>query len=201
MQIFSASDLDPVKDVLRLGGVIAFPTETTYGLGCDPHNQAALEKIYRIKGRDQSKALPLVACDIEQVKKFFDLPSAAFKLAERYWPGPLTILLPPADISLHKTMPVFKDGLAAVRVSSNSFVQSLTQKLGFPITATSANLSGDPPCLSAAEVIKTFETQEPSLQPDLIVDGGELKPSEPSTIVSIDQNGQLNIYRQGAVKV
>jgi len=188
-------------DVLRRGGVIAFPTETTYGLGCDPRNQAAMGKIYRIKGRDTSKALPLVTCDINQVKKFFVVPEVIVVLAEKFWPGPLTVLLAPADMMLRKAMPVFKDGMAAVRVSSNAFVQALTSAYGFPLTATSANLSGGKPCLSADEVVKIFETQEASYQPDLIIDGGELKPSEPSTIVKIDGEGKIEVVRQGAVSL
>jgi len=188
-------------DVLRRGGVIAFPTETTYGLGCDPRNQAAMGKIYRIKGRDPAKALPLVTCDFNQVKKFFEVPTAVINLAERYWPGPLTVLLAPADMSLRKAMPVFKDGLAAVRVSSHAFVQALTQAYGFPLTATSANLSGGIPCLTADEVVKIFETQDASRQPDLIINGGELKASEPSTIVKVDGEGKIEVVRQGAVSL
>ena len=188
-------------DVLRRGGVIAFPTETTYGLGCDPRNQAAMGKIYRIKGRDTSKALPLVTCDVDQVKKFFNVPMVVINLAKKYWPGPLTVLLAPADMTLRKAMPVFKDGLAAVRVSSHPLVQALTSAYGFPLTATSANLSGGKPCLTAGEVVKIFETQEPSHQPDLIIDGGELQSSEPSTIVKVDGEGRIEVVRQGAVNL
>lgn len=186
-------------EVLRRGGVVVLPTETTYGLGCDPRNQAAMGKIYRMKGRDPSKALPLVAGSFGQVRNFFDISATTAKFGERYWPGPLTILLSPADMSLRKAMPVFKDGLAAVRVSSHGFVRDLVLAYGFPLTATSANLSGGKPCLSADEVIEVLGSQSLVHQPDLLIDGGTLEPSEPSTIIKVGADGDVEIVRQGAI--
>ncbi len=186
--------------ILMRGGVIAYPTETTYGLGCDPRSHAALAKIYRLKERDKGKALPLIACSMEQVEKLFKLTPQAKELAKEYWPGPLTLLLEPADMSLRKFMPVFKDGLTAVRVSSNQFASDLACAFGFPIVATSANMSGDPACLSAAQVMGSFMHRETEDQPDLIIDGGELEPSEPSTIVKFDGD-EIKIVRQGAIQI
>jgi len=201
MDIIQSTELPRIISVLRQGGVIVFPTETSYGLGCDPRNSAATGKIYRIKGRETSKALPLVACSSEQVMSLFEVTPAVQDLLKRYWPGPLTVLLEPSDMSLRRQMPVFKDGLAAVRVSSHPFVQALACAYGFPLTSTSANVSGQEPCLSAKQAEYIFSTLEPSRRPDLIVDGGELPPSEPSTIVKVSPQGQIEIVRQGAVRL
>jgi L-threonylcarbamoyladenylate synthase len=206
MEIISY-EKDPQKavarasEVLHKGGVIIFPTETSYGLGCDPRNLAALGKIYRIKERSTSKALPLVSCSLEQVKEVFDVPSSVEKLAVKYWPGPLTILLEPKDISLRRQMPVFKDGLAAVRASSHPFVEALACSYKFPIVATSANMTGMADPYSMRDVLKVYEHVDVSKQPDLIVDGGELPYNPPSTIVKVESSGKIEIIRQGAIEV
>lgn len=193
--------VEQAAQVLRQGGVVVIPTETSYGLSCDPRNLAALGKIYRIKGRDASKALPLVACSVEQVKELFNIPQAVEVLVAKYWPGPLTVLLEPKDMNLRRSLPVFKDGLAAIRVSSHPFVQQLTREYGFPLTATSANMSNDKPCFSSAEVSRVFEALDKSRQPDVLIDGGELPVSEPSTIVKVDQSGKIEVIRQGAISI
>jgi L-threonylcarbamoyladenylate synthase len=185
--------------VLQQGGVIAFPTETSYGLGCDPRNRAALDTISSIKGREPSKTFPLVACDLQQVKTAFFLSPAATKLAEAHWPGALTILVPPINAMRSSVEHVLQNDMAAVRVSSHPFVQAVTRAFGFPITATSANKAGMPPCRSAEDVFHTFEQQNPAQQPHLILDGGMLNESRPSTIVQVYSNGQIHIVREGAV--
>jgi len=187
--------------VLRQGGVIVFPTETSYGLGCDPRNLAALGKIYRIKERSTSKALPLVSCSIEQVREIFDVPKVVEELANKYWPGPLTILLEPKDMSLRRQMPVFKDGLSAIRVSSHPFVQSLACSYNFPITATSANMTGMAGPYSMNDLLKVYEPLDASKQPDLIIDGGDLPYNPASTIVKVDQSGKIEVVRQGAIEL
>lgn len=193
--------VERVVSVLKEGGVIAFPTETTYGLGCDPRHSQALGKIYRIKDRDQSKALPLVACSVDQIKSLFVYPDYVAQVVERYWPGPLTVLLEPSDMSVRRQMPVFKDGLAAVRVTSHAFLKALVCAYQFPITATSANLSGQKACLSADEVRLVFKDQPSERQPDLIIDGGLLAHSQPSTLIKIENNGQVVVLRQGGVSL
>ena len=186
--------------VLHKGGVIVFPTETSYGLGCDPRNLAALGKIYRLKERSTSKALPLVSCSIEQVRNIFDVPKAVEELADKYWPGPLTILLEPKDMSLRHQMPVFKDGLAAVRVSSHPFVQALACSYNFPITATSANMTGMADPYSMNDLLKVYEPVDASKQPDLIIDGGDLPYNPPSTIIKVE-SGKIEVLRQGAIEL
>jgi L-threonylcarbamoyladenylate synthase len=188
-------------EMLHEGGVIAFPTETTYGLGCDPRNRTALEAIYRIKGRRDSNALPLVACDLEQVRSAFDLSPAAVNVAKRYWPGAVTLLAPPIDATRAVLASILRENVGAIRVSSHSFVQAVTREFGFPITATSANISGQPPCLSGNDVIEAFDDQPQNRKPDLIIDGGQLPESQPSTIIRVFTDGKIEVIRQGAVTV
>lgn len=204
MEIIRESDREAISScikVLQNGGVLAIPTETAYGLACDPRNRIALAKIYKIKQRDPSKALPLVACSKGQVANIFEIPIQAQELIAKYWPGPLTILLAPADMMMRKSMPVFKDGLAAVRVSSHPFVQALTSAYGFPLTATSANLADRPPCMSAEEIQAAFENNLADLQPDLIIDGGVLPDNPVSTIIKFTEGGRVEVVRQGGVQI
>ncbi len=184
---------------LRSGAVLAFPTETTYGLGCDPRNREALDKIYRIKNRPADKSLPLVADSLEQVEQYFLTSDVERGLAAKHWPGPLSILLAPRPEFQKDFESIMRDGLVAVRASSHPFVRELTATYGFPLTATSANLSGQPACLSAAEVVEAFKDAE--VRPDLIVDGGMLNPSEPSTLIKVGNDGSVTVLRQGAIKV
>ncbi len=188
--------------VLQTRGVIVTPTETSYGLCGDPKSLAALHAIYHIKSRETAKALPLVACDLEQVQESFSMSPAEIKIAEAYWPGPLTILLKPRDANARNLFRhVTKDETVAIRVSSHPFIQAVAREFGFPITATSANISGEPPCLSGDEVIETFKDQPQDRQPDILINGGQLPKSEPSTIIRVCADGEIRVVRQGAIAV
>lgn len=189
-------------EMLRQGKVIAFPTETVYGLGCDPRNLETMERVYTIKFRETQNALPLVASDLSMVQRFFALPEKILDLVQRSWPGPLTILLEPKDADARNLFRyVTKDGAVAIRVSSHPFIQAVTREFGFPITATSANISGEPPCLSGDEVVETFADQPQDQKPDLLINGGKLPKSRPSTIIRVYQDGEIRVIRQGAVTV
>ncbi|MFH1078335.1 MAG: L-threonylcarbamoyladenylate synthase [Patescibacteria group bacterium] len=188
---------------LRRGGVIAFPTETTYGLGCDPRNAKAVAKIFRIKGRDTSKSLPLVASSVAQVRRLVDEQrmndkqrTASRRLMARYWPGPLTLILPVRGASVQKA--VAPRGEIAIRVSSSPFVHALTLAFGFPVVATSANLTGQPECRSGRAVVTAFRTA--SHRPDLVIDMGSLPRRKPSTIVRLQDDGGIDILRRGPVR-
>lgn len=175
--------------VLQRGGVIAFPTETTCGLGCDPRNTKAVAKIYRIKGRASSKTLPLVAASVRDVKRIAVLDGLAARLARRYWPGPLTIVLPRKR----------GRGDIAIRISSSPFVRELVRAYGFPLVATSANRSGEPECRSGRAVARVF--QNVKVKPDLVIDLGALPKRKPSTIVRVGKDGGIEVLRQGAVRM
>lgn len=179
--------------VLLDGGVVAFPTETAYGLAADSRNPKALERIYRMKGRSVEKMLPLVAASKEQVGLYFALNKAFSRLANQYWPGPLTMVL----LTRKKTaLASWKD--VAVRVPSAVWARSLPEIIGHPITSTSANRSGQSNCYSASAVRRTFRGQ--AVRPDLLLDAGPLPKREPSTIIK-SERGRLVVLRQGIIKV
>lgn len=193
MNILSQSIEEGVM-ALERGGMIAFPTETTYGLGCDPRNTEAVERIFRIKGRDHKKPLLLVAGSFEQAERVAFLSTQARQLAETYWPGPLTLILP-ARAEAELVDGVSVNGEVAVRFSSSELVQSLTNAFGFPIVATSANLTGQPDSRSADDV------RAYNLEVDYIIDGGILPESKPSTVVRIKEDGEVEVIRHGATVI
>ena len=181
--------------VLRKGGVIAFPTETTYGLGCDPRNLKAVRRIYKLKGRDYKKPLLLVASSVAQVRRVAELHAASFMLQEKYWPGPLTLVLPIRKPSTLVSGVAVK-GEVAIRVSSSSIVQMLTRQLGFPIVATSANRTGQAECRSSRAVRAVFDGDI-----DYILDAGALPKRKLSTVARVQTDGTIEVIRAGAIKL
>jgi L-threonylcarbamoyladenylate synthase len=172
---FSAEDLAPAVAHLRAGGVVAFPTDTFYGLAVDPARAAAVKRVFEIKGRVPGEALPLVAVSIEAVEKFCGpLGSSGARLAARFWPGPLSLLMdaPAAvDVAVHAGR-----GSIAIRVPDHPVARALAGAFGAPLTATSANRSGQPPTRLASAIA--------DLGPDVfVVDAGETAGGLPSTIV------------------
>lgn len=183
--------------VLKRGGVVAYPTETTYGLGCDPRNTKAVAKIYRIKGREKKKPLLLVAASVAQVKMIAVLVGASLALARRYWPGPLTLVLP-AKRTVHGSR-ITVHGRLAIRVTSSSIANAIAKSFGFPIVSTSANRSGKADARSGRDIHRAFGTARH--QPDLLLDAGTLPKRKPSTIVKAAPDGSFSTLRQGAVRL
>jgi L-threonylcarbamoyladenylate synthase len=182
---------------LKRGEVIAFPTETTYGLGCDPRNAAAIRRIYRIKGRDDGKPLQLIAGSFAQVRRLATLDGGVMKLVRKHWPGPLTLLLPlrksvklPSKINPKRTI--------GIRVTSSTFVRDLALKFGAPIAATSANKSGQPAASSGRSAVRAFAIGE---RPDLLIDIGALPKRRPSTVARVKDDGTVEVLRQGPVRI
>jgi L-threonylcarbamoyladenylate synthase len=184
-------------EILKSGGVVVFPTETAYGLAADPFNKKAIKKVYAVKGRDFNKPLPLIAADFSAVKKYFKTSALELKLAKKYWPGPLTIILK-HKTQLTKLKGIWNQKEIAVRVSPNKIAHDLAVATGGFIISTSANVSGAPECFSAKEILKQFKNRR--FSPNLILDAGHLKKSEPSTIVKVEK-GKVIILRQGVVKL
>ena len=178
---------DAVK-ILQHGGVIVIPTETTYGFSCDPRNVQAVNKIISLKGRDAVKGFLWIASDLEQVKRAVHLQGVASLFAKKYWPGPLTMVLPRRD----------GKGDIGIRVSSSQFVQDLVHAFGHPLVSTSANVSGQPPLQSARAIRNEFAHR--SMQPDFICDGGYVPKRKPSTIISFQGEG-VRVLRQGSVRI
>ncbi|MFZ2198014.1 MAG: L-threonylcarbamoyladenylate synthase [Thermodesulfovibrionales bacterium] len=180
--------------IIKKGGVVAYPTETFYGLGVKYDDLTALKKLYGIKYRSWNKALPLIIGEKRELDLIASgMTVSAEKLAKKFWPGPLTLLLPARpDISEFITA---KTGKIAVRIPGASFALDLARSLGFPITATSANISGMPPADTTDDVIRYFGDAL-----DLIIDCGKTPGGKPSTIV--DASGQkIRFLRAGAITI
>ncbi len=180
-------------DVLLKGGIVAFPTETFYGLGVKYDNEDALRRLYEVKHRPKEKAMPLLVPSIKTALTLCKNPSLLERmLMERYWPGPLTIVLKAQeDLSTYLTAGT---GRVAMRIPGKSFALRLVKQAGFPITATSANISGKPPADNPQKVIDYFDDRI-----DLVIDGGKTYGIEPSTIVEVVE-GRVKILRKGIVK-
>jgi L-threonylcarbamoyladenylate synthase len=169
---------DTAAETVKNGGVIAFPTDTFYGLGCDPFNESAVEKIFSIKQRRADMPLLVLVDSLETVSRLSLNLSEKFRLlAEHCWPGPLTIVLE-AVKELPQALTA-GTGTIGVRLPDSPFPRQLAAKCGGAITATSANLSGQSNPLTAQDVVSQLGDG-----PDLIIDGGTCQPI-PSTVVTL----------------
>jgi L-threonylcarbamoyladenylate synthase len=176
---------------MRSGGVVAYPTDTLYGLGVDPASARGVAALFVLKGRAEDQALPLVAASAEQASRVARLTPLAKRLAERFWPGPLTLVLPAARPFAAGVAAA--DGTVAIRVPDQAIARALALALGGPVTATSANRSGQPPARSADEVIAAFGEAI-----DVVLDAGPAPGGVPSSIV--DASGVApRLLRAGAV--
>ena len=178
-------------DCVRHGGVIGYPTETAYGLGANALDRVARQRIFAMKGRDRDKPLPVIVANLEQLGVLCRPISPKVRvLAGRFWPGPLTLVLPvrrELQGNLGGTTSV------AVRVSGLALARELARVSGCCLTATSANRSGEQPAQSARKVWATFGTGV-----DLILDGGDTSGLPPSTIVDFMRD-EPRLLREGPV--
>ncbi|GAP15214.1 tRNA threonylcarbamoyl adenosine modification protein, Sua5/YciO/YrdC/YwlC family [Longilinea arvoryzae] len=192
-KILSVDDpksLPRALEILQAGGVIAFPTDTVYGLGCRVDLSQSIDRIYQIKERDQAKAIPVLIGDVAHLARVSaGLGDTARKLAACFWPGALTLVVPrnpglPANLSQLPTI--------GVRMPDHSFALTLLRSAG-PLATTSANLSGLPSPVTAQDVLNQLEDRL-----DLIIDGGPCPGGVPSTVV--DCTGvDPRILREGAI--
>lgn len=189
------TQIEKAIKVLRDGGVVVFPTDTAYGLAVDATNLAAVEKLYRLKGRDFNKPIHIIFPSTEWLEENVFLDKTSLKLMNKFLPGPLTIVvkLKSKNPALRKIKG--KTGIG-LRLPDNKTAQTLCGAFGLPVTATSANLSGYPNTYSVAEVRSQFRKSK--LKPDFYLDGGRLPKVLPSTIVSVAQNN-VKILREGPI--
>ena len=178
--------------VIHEGGVIAFRTDTFYGLGADPFNREALRRVSRLKGRDKGKPILVVISDAAQAERFMANHSKLFNsITARFWPGALTIVV--------KAQPQVPAELTAasltigLRLPDDDAVRSFVRSCGGALTATSANLAGDPPARTADEVARSFPQEL-----DLIVDGGPSLSDKPSTVVDLSGE-RARLIREGVI--
>jgi L-threonylcarbamoyladenylate synthase len=177
--------------ILRKGGVIAFPTDTVYGLGADAFNSTAVERIYEIKNRPKQQQLPLLITNVERLTTLASpIPEIAWFLARRFWPGGLTLVLLKTD-----SAPAYltSEATIAVRIPNHPVCQALIQHLGNPVIGTSANISGQPAALTAEEV-----KQQLGGTIDFIINGGKCPGGKESTIVDVTHEPPI-ILRQGII--
>jgi L-threonylcarbamoyladenylate synthase len=181
-----------IAEALRREEVIVYPTDTFYGLGSDCNSRSALSRIYEIKGRPISKALPVLISDADMVGELASEVPVAFELlSAAFWPGPLTLIfraaahLPSELVGPERTI--------GIRVPARAWIRELVRVIAVPIVATSANLSGQGEIDSAAEAIRQFQDKV-----DLIVDGGKTTGGRPSTVVELTSKVPV-ICREGAI--
>jgi L-threonylcarbamoyladenylate synthase len=178
--------------LIRRGGLIALPTDTLYGLAADPFRRDAVARVFEVKGRSGERALPLIAFDIAQVTASLGrLTPIGERLAAAYWPGPLTLLMaaPPAVASGVSA----GTGRVGVRVPAAAVARAVCRAVGRPVTATSANVSGQPATADPDEVERTLGARI-----DLLLDGGPARGGAPSTIVDVT-GGAPRLVRAGVI--
>ena len=185
-----ADILDRAASAIEAGGIVAVPTDTLYGLAVDPFNAAAVARLCAAKGRDAGRALPLIACDLDQVTGALGpLPDLARRLAARYWPGPLTLLVTAPDTLAPEVSA--GTGRVGVRVPAHAVARELCRRSGRLLTATSANLSGEPASADPSAVVDL-----PGL--DMLLDAGGTPGGPPSTIADVT-GATITLVRAGAI--
>lgn len=187
----SRESLSIATSIVRNGGVIIYPTDTVYGIGCDPLNDLAVKRIFDIKGRENIP-VPILGDSIESLEKVAEFSNMAYELCSILWPGAITFVLP-------KKLPLdavtFGMPTVAVRVPAMQITLDIIKKSGGLLVGTSANKSGLPPACSIAELDKDVAELV-----DAIIDGGRSRYCKPSTIVSLSDR-HLKILRSGAVSI
>jgi len=180
--------IEQVVEVLKNGGIIVYPTDTIYGLGCDIFNKKAIAKIYQLKKRDRKKPLSIICSDLKQIAEYSFLSDYAFRLLRKLLPGPYTFILK----AKHKTPQNFiaKNKTVGIRIPDNKICLAIVKKLGDPLITTSLNLSGQEVFTNPKELSKELINKI-----DLIIDIGPLS-AEPSTVIDLS-NSLPVILRQG----
>ena len=186
--------ISQAAEIVRGGGVVVYPTDTVYGLGCDPFNIASVERIYRIKGRER-KPLPVLASSMEHVERIVTLNKTARRLAEEYWPGPLTLVVPRREGSNLPEEVSAGSRYVGVRIPDNPVAVSLIEASGGLLIGTSANKSGE---------LSPRTAEEAALQVggevDVIIDSGPTKYGISSTVVRVE-GSRITLIREGVISL
>ncbi|MFQ6082147.1 MAG: L-threonylcarbamoyladenylate synthase [Candidatus Aminicenantia bacterium] len=190
--IIEEDKLGIIAQILREGKVVVYPTDTFYGLGANPFNPQAVNKIFRLKRREEGKPLLIIISDLNQVEQITEeIPEIFYPLSERFWPGPLTLVL--------KASAKFPDEMLGegktigIRLPDFPWLRALVRKTGFPIISTSANISGEKEILSPIELKKIFFGEV-----ELIVDGGKTQEIKPSTVLDLTEKNP-RVIREGMI--
>jgi L-threonylcarbamoyladenylate synthase len=190
--VIVACDQNGIKiaaTTIKNGGLVVFPTDTVYGLGCDPRNAKAIETIFQIKKRTESKQLPVLGYSKDEISKIAVFDKISSKIADKFWPGQVTLVLKLKDKEIKKSMNV--DDKIAVRVPNHQCALALLKECKL-IVGTSANFSGLPAFSDSKRVQENFSGY------DVFLDGGTISNSTSSTIIEV-KNGILDVLRQGKI--
>ncbi len=180
--------------ILKGGGTVAYPTESFYALGVSVYDEAALKRLYKLKKRMIEKAMPLIVGNIAVLKSIVkSIPPQAEDLMKKFWPGPLTIIF---DIQgSFRSLSISSNNKVAIRIPGESFALHLARAANFPITATSANFSGEPPAQDSDMLMHYFDEEI-----DMIVDSGKTPGGKPSTIIDVTVIPS-QVLREGSVSL
>ena len=190
MDIISCDEfgINQIVESYKNGKIIAFPTDTVYGIGCDPFNKDSISRIYELKKRSGEKRFPILGLSKMELEKIVEFNSDAEKISEKFWPGQVTLLLP---IRKEMSEKIESNGKLAVRVPNNECVLSILKKCKL-IVGTSANISNEESILDSNE----FKTKLPGI--DVLVNGGKIISSGESTIIDF-VGDELKIIREGSI--
>lgn len=181
--------IEKASKVAKNGGIIVYPTDTVYGIGCDPYNKKSVDRIYQIKQRPKTKPLPILAYSIDVVSEIVEFDNDSKKIANKFWPGPLTLILKLRDEKLKESLNLNEK--IAIRVPNNQCLLGLL-KMSKLLIGTSANLSGE------GSFTKSEECYQRIKEYDVFLDGGDIQGGVESTILEMDQ-GKPIIHRAGAL--
>ena len=183
------SDIKVAIKKIKDGGIIVFPTDTVYGIGCDPYNKKTISRLYEIKKRKKTKPFPILGISKTELEKIAEFNTLEEKIAEKFWPGQVTLILKVKDEKIRQSL--YLDKKIAVRVPNNQCVLSLLKECKL-LVGTSANISGTTPFTDPNECSKNLTRY------DLLIDGGIIPSQSESTIVEI-VGDDIKILREGSV--
>ena len=181
--------IEKASQIVSSGGIVIFPTDTVYGIGCNPYNKESIKKIYKMKSRDIMKSLPVLTYSIETAEKIVEFDQFTKKIVKKFWPGPLTVILKVTDKKIKESLNL--ENKIAIRVPDHKCTLELLKKCNF-LVGTSANISGDLPHTDPEECLKNLKNY------DIFVDGGIITSKGESTIIEIE-NEQIKIIREGSL--
>ena len=191
---FSIQSAKLAGNIVKAGGVIVFPTDTVYGIGCDPLNDESVKRVYEIKKRF-GKPMPILAKDLNDIERIAEMNEIEFEIISKLWPGQLTILLR-AKPSFRISRLMSEDRRIGVRIPASLQTLTIIEESGGLLVGTSANVSGLPPPQSIQEL-----DEEILRSVDLVIDGGRCLIGKPSTVVRLVDEDRLRILRLGSITV
>jgi len=179
--------IEKASQIISCGGIVVFPTDTVYGIGCDPYNRQSVQKIYEIKSRDTTKLVPVLAYSKEVASKIAHIDKFTEKIIEKFWPGPLTIILELEDEKIKRSLNL--KNKIAIRVPNHKCTLELLKRCDF-LVGTSANISGCAPFTNPNECFKNLQNY------DIFIDGGTITSKAVSTIIEV-KDEKIKIIREG----